>query len=87
MRKILLAAASCAGLLLGNTAHADLIFQIGADNNFSGSGSPTGPFGTVTLVDGTGTGAGQNGVPVGAVEVKLGVQPASRWGCSSWRCC
>jgi len=75
MRRILFAAAGCASLLLGNTAHADLVFQIGADSNFSGSGNPTGPFGTVTLVDGTGTGTGENGVPVGTVEIKLSLSP------------
>ena len=71
----LLLAAGCVGFLLGNSAHADLVFQIGADGNFSGSGSPTGPFGTVTVIDGTGTGGGQNGIPVGTVEVTLSLAP------------
>jgi hypothetical protein len=31
-------------------AHADTVFTIGSDNNFSGAGSLTGPFGTVDLV-------------------------------------
>jgi hypothetical protein len=69
--------AAAGGLLAlgGGPARADLIFQIGADNIFSGSGSPTGPFGTVSLVDGTGTGAGQNGTPLGTVEVEVTLAP------------
>ena len=67
--------AAVGAMALGAPAHADLVFTIGADSNFSGSGSPTGPFGTVTLVDGTGTGAGQNGIPVGTVNVDLSLSP------------
>jgi hypothetical protein len=63
-------------LVLGSpAAHANLLFTIGADSNFSGSGNPVGPFGTVALVDGTGTGAGQNGIPIGTVEVDLKLAP------------
>jgi PEP-CTERM motif len=63
------------GLSFCGVARADLIFQIGSDSNFSGSGSPTGPFGTVTLTDGTGTGAGQNGILTGTVQVSLALSP------------
>ena len=71
-------AASVLGALLAlasPSAHANLIFKIGADGNFSGAGSHTGPFGTVTLVDGTGTGAGQNGIAIGTVQVDLTLSP------------
>ena len=64
-------------LVLGSpVAHANLLFTIGADSNFSDTTvHPTGPFGTVALVDGTGTGAGQNGIPIGTVEVDLKLSP------------
>lgn len=75
MRRVLFAA-GCIGFMLGGpAAHADLMFQIGADGNFSGSGTPTGPFGTVTLINGTGTGAGENGIALGTVQVDLTLSP------------
>lgn len=70
-----ISAAVLIGAAASMPAHADLIFSIGSDNNFSGSGNPTGPFGTVTLTDGTGTGAGQNGISTGSVQVKVSLSP------------
>lgn len=78
MKKLSILAMSAAALISAAAsmpAHADLMFSIGSDNNFSGSGNPTGPFGTVTLVDGTGTGAGKNGIPVGTVQVMVSLAP------------
>ena len=54
-------------------AHANAVFSIGSDNNFSGAGSPTGPFGTVALVEGTG--AAGNGIPVNTVRVTVTLAP------------
>jgi hypothetical protein len=76
MRKFLLTAIAVgAALAIAPAAKADLIFTIGADSNFSGSGSPAGPFGTIELIDGTGTGAGQNGIPTGTVQVQVALSP------------
>jgi len=52
-------------------ANANLIFTLGSDSNFSGSGNPSGPFGTVTAIDGTAT----NGIGVGNVQVQLSLAP------------
>jgi PEP-CTERM motif len=65
------AAAVVALLAFAGTANADLIFTLGSDSNFSGSGSPTGPFGTVTTTDGTGL----NGIAAGSVRVQLSLAP------------
>jgi len=65
------AAAFMALLAFAAPANADLIFTIGSDSNFSGSGSPTGPFGTVTVIDGTLA----NGIGSGNVQVQLTLAP------------
>ena len=80
MRRFLLASlaavvASAATLAISAPAYADLTFQIGANSNFSGSDSPTGPFGLITLTDGTGTGPGGNGILLGTVQVNETLAP------------
>src|ERR1051325_4688115 len=71
--KYLLTGAAAVVALLGFAvpANADLIFTLGSNSNFSGSGNPTGPFGTVTAIDGTAS----NGIGVGNVRVKLSLSP------------
>lgn len=69
------AIAICGALATIPAAHADAIFTVGANSNFSGSGNPTGPFGTITITDGTGTGVGQNGIAVGTDRVTVSLAP------------
>jgi hypothetical protein len=64
-------AAVVALLAFAVPAKADMIFTLGSDSNFSGSGNPTGPFGTVTTIDGTVA----NGIGVGNVKVQLSLVP------------
>lgn len=61
-------------VLAASNAYADVItYTLNASQ--SNSGLPPGPYGTVTLTDGTGTGTNENGIAVGDVQVSVQLSP------------